>query len=109
MRKRHETEIVGTQLRLREGLRQRVLRESEKNGRSLNAELVHRIERSFEYDEKKDALLKQQDASIERIDTAERIHRKVEAMVDALTAAGFINASPDIGTPEIKIHKGKAK
>jgi hypothetical protein len=105
MRKRHATEIVGTQLRLREGLRQRVLRESEKSGRSLNAELVYRIEQSFEYDKEKEDFRKREedlrkreekvlerlDKADERTDAADQVYRRV---VHVLEAVNLIGSSP---------------
>jgi hypothetical protein len=41
------TAIVPTMLRMREELRRRIEREAKKNGRSLNAEMVERLEQSF--------------------------------------------------------------
>jgi hypothetical protein len=41
------TAIVPTMLRMREDLRQRLEREAKKKDHSLNAEMVHRLERSF--------------------------------------------------------------
>ena len=41
------TEIVGLTLRLREGLRARLDQEAEINARSLNSEIVARLEESF--------------------------------------------------------------
>ena len=45
------TAIVPTMLRMREELRKRLEREAKKNGRSLNAEMVGRLEQSFTIDE----------------------------------------------------------
>jgi hypothetical protein len=42
------TELVQFKLRIREGLRRQIEREANKNGRSVNAEAVERLERSFE-------------------------------------------------------------
>jgi hypothetical protein len=41
------TAIVPTMLRMRGELRRRIEREAKKNGRSLNAEMVERLEQSF--------------------------------------------------------------
>jgi hypothetical protein len=45
------TAIVPTMLRMREELRKRLEREAKKSGRSLNAEMVGRLEQSFTIDE----------------------------------------------------------
>jgi hypothetical protein len=45
------TAIVPTMLRMREELRKRLEREAKKSGRSLNAEMVGRLELSFTIDE----------------------------------------------------------
>jgi hypothetical protein len=45
------TAIVPTMLRIREGLRKRLELEAKKNGRSLNAEMTERLERSYAADE----------------------------------------------------------
>ena len=55
---RRKTEIVQVNLRLREGLRQQLVKETEKSGRSFNAEVVHRIEQSFSQEVLTDAVLK---------------------------------------------------
>jgi hypothetical protein len=44
------TAIVPTMLRMREELRKRLEREAKKNDRSLNAEMVGRLEQSFSLD-----------------------------------------------------------
>ena len=43
------TEIVTLSLRIREELRKRVEREAKRADRSMNAEIVHRLEQSFEH------------------------------------------------------------
>jgi hypothetical protein len=43
-------DIVQPNLRIREDLRQRLEREARKNQRSLNKEMIRRLERSFEAD-----------------------------------------------------------
>ena len=47
MAKREKTAIVGLTLRLREDLRLRLENSAEKEGRSLNNEVIQRIEESF--------------------------------------------------------------
>ena len=41
------TDIVPTMLRMREEMRKRLEREAKKNSRSLNAEMVGRLDQSF--------------------------------------------------------------
>ncbi len=52
MPRRTDTTIVAVKLRIREGLRKKLLREAEKAERSLNQELERRLERSFELEER---------------------------------------------------------
>jgi hypothetical protein len=54
MIRRRKTEIVQVNLRLREEFRQRLVRAAEKSGLSFNQEMVHRLEQSFEHDERED-------------------------------------------------------
>lgn len=44
---RKPTDIIQVNLRLREDMRRRLAREAEKNNRSINAEMVARLEASF--------------------------------------------------------------
>jgi hypothetical protein len=46
---RKNTEIVTLSLRIREELRKRVEREAKRADRSMNAEIAHRLEQSFEH------------------------------------------------------------
>jgi len=48
MPRRSKTDVVQVNLRLREELRQRLVREAERTGRSFNAELVKRLDDSFD-------------------------------------------------------------
>ena len=48
MPRRSKTDVVQVNLRLREDFRQRLVREAERTGRSFNAELVKRLEDSFD-------------------------------------------------------------
>jgi hypothetical protein len=50
--KRSGTTIVQVKLRIREGLRKKLLKEAEKAGRSVNQELERRLERSFELEQR---------------------------------------------------------
>ncbi len=52
MPRRTETTIVAVKLRIREGLRKRLLREAERADRSLNQELERRLERSFDLEQR---------------------------------------------------------
>jgi Arc-like DNA binding dprotein len=101
MRERRETEIVQVNLRLREELRRRVRRESDKAGRSFNAELVRLIEQGLEYAEAKRALEE------ERGRAAKMQEKAFDVMVHALSAVDLTTASPDIDTPELKGNQGK--
>jgi hypothetical protein len=66
---RKPSETVQLKLRFPERLRIRIEAEAEKNERSMNAEIVRRLEQSFEKDDRA-ALLK--DAAAEAIDEALR-------------------------------------
>jgi hypothetical protein len=44
------TEMVQLKLRFDERLRRRLEQEARKRGRSMNTEIIHRLERSFEWD-----------------------------------------------------------
>jgi hypothetical protein len=48
---RKNTEIVTLSLRIREELRKRVEREAKRADRSMNAEIIHRLEQSFEHED----------------------------------------------------------
>ncbi len=67
-------------LRMPEGMRERIAREAKANGRSMNAELIARIEQSFEDDTVWDQLVGQVD-ELER-DFENRIQELERAMYD---------------------------
>jgi Arc-like DNA binding domain len=48
---RKTTEIVSLSLRIREELRKRLEREAKRADRSMNAEIVHRLEQSFQQED----------------------------------------------------------
>jgi len=95
MQRRRKTEIVQVNLRLREELRQRVLRESKLSGYSFNAELVHLIEQGLEYAGATDHLegqaagmetqyrqtLEIQRQALSQLEAVSRISSEVEAML----------------------------
>jgi plasmid stability protein len=49
---RKPNELRPIMTRVPEALRQRLEREAERNGRSMNAEVIHRLEQSFEKEER---------------------------------------------------------
>jgi hypothetical protein len=53
---RRLTDLVQVNLRLRESLRRKLERESERRGLSLNAEMTRRLEESFDREELNEAL-----------------------------------------------------
>jgi Arc-like DNA binding dprotein len=53
---RKPTDTVKLQLRFHEALRRRLAREAKKNNRSLNAEIVHRLEQSLDVPEQAEAV-----------------------------------------------------
>jgi Arc-like DNA binding domain len=53
---RNPTDTVKLQLRFHEALRRRLAREAKKHDRSLNAEIVHRLEQSLDVPEQAAAL-----------------------------------------------------
>jgi hypothetical protein len=58
MVKRRPTEIVQVNLRLQENFRLRLAASAEKAGRSFNQEIVHRLEQSFDTEDRR-ALVKE--------------------------------------------------
>lgn len=57
MKARKPTDTVGLKLRFLESLRRRFEREARRNNRSMNAEIIHRLERSFAVPEFADAVV----------------------------------------------------
>lgn len=83
MVKRRPSEIIQVNLRMREDLRQRLSRQAEKESRSFNAELVHRLEQSFERDTAAD-LLAEAHKLLKEISDLEVIPRALDAAKEAV-------------------------
>jgi phosphoenolpyruvate carboxylase len=77
---RKSQELRPVMTRLPEGLRRRLEREAEENGRSMNAEIIYRLQQSFRHAEHQVDLIEQAKLAAEAAATA---------TVDKLRVVGF--------------------
>ncbi len=83
---RKPTETVQVNLRMKEAMRRRLEQAAKKADISLNAEMLRRLEESFDRDEKRSLV---------------EVTQRLEAVTVALKAEGFTTAAPVLGTPTL--------
>jgi hypothetical protein len=85
--KKKATATIATMLRMREELRRRIEREAKKNERSLNTEMVMRLERSFAKDDEELSASKVLNTVLEHSDGSEKWRDAVARLWEQKTAA----------------------
>jgi hypothetical protein len=87
-------------VRMPEALRRRVEREAEKNGRSMNTEIIHRLEQSFS-----EVDLRESVKSLEKkqLDTSVALTVMQERLAQALSELQSVSASRGMGKELAKL------
>ena len=109
MPRRTDTTIVAVKLRIREGLRKKLLREAEKADHSLNQELERRLERSFELeqmDERLEALMFKQ---FELDKAGARISKMSDQLSEQLDAVKAALRVAEAKAPKVAKRRPSAK
>jgi len=96
---RKSTDMVQLKLRFSEGVRRRLEREAKRNNRSMNTEIIHRLQRTFAIDDST--------AATSMFDFLRALTHANERDVAAALSQTFnlplrVGASPIQGTTEIK-------
>jgi Arc-like DNA binding domain len=82
---RRLTDEVQLKLRFQEGLRQRLERRARQNGRSLNAEIIHRLHESFGYDSiREEAASLARGTSLDTSGYADTAQQMVKSMLEMI-------------------------
>jgi ATP-dependent helicase/DNAse subunit B len=104
---RKPTDPVKLQLRFHEALRRRLAQEAKKHDRSLNAEIIQRLEQSFrEQDQKQLMTSIAQESAREAAQTTLTI---LEGRFKPVVPARRIEAQPEPADPVDTNQKGKAR
>jgi DNA-binding FrmR family transcriptional regulator len=101
---RKPTDIVNLKLRFREELRRRLDKEAKKSGRSLNGEIVARLERSLEANEMRTAVSEAARFEIARLAlSAVRTQTGIEKMLDE--DRQLLDSKPVLRAQLVAVHK----
>jgi hypothetical protein len=103
---RKPTDVVQVNLRLRESLRRKLERESERRGVSFNAELTRRLEESFDREELNEALRGVIRQVLTEGDFTEALKRSVAGMLGELNLTdGFASGHTGEALREIQTRR----